>query len=895
MLNAGTRIGTYEIVGPLGAGGMGEVYRARDTRLHREVALKVLPESFALDPERLARFKREAQVLAALNHPHIAAIHGLEETEGMHALVLELVEGPTLADRIAAGAIPLPEALPIARQIADALEAAHELGIIHRDLKPSNIKITPDGAVKVLDFGLAKSAPSDGGHHLSDVTVSPTIASPAMMTGIGTILGTAAYMAPEQAKGRTADKRSDVWAFGCVLYEMLTGKRAFDGEDISDTMAAVLRGEPDWTALPRDTPRTIQRLLRLCLQKDRKQRAPDIAIARFDIDDTLRTPDADVERVEGRRPQWRTVVVAAALGAVACAATGAAVWISSRPEPPRVTRFDIAPSVTAAFTVSPNGVNLAVSPDGSQIAYHVRRGAGALDLRRFDQLDSQPIAGTEGATHPAFSPDGRTLVFVKDRKLQKLALDGRTSVALCDVSNGAGTTWLTSDAILFAQANAEGGLFRVSAAGGPPDRVAAPDASKGEQEYSWPESLPDGRTVLFMIRRAEGAQPQIAVRSLESGEQNILIEGGSYPRYVSTGHLLYVQSGTLLAIPFDAATRAVTGSAVPVQEGIVSKGNGVANYGVSRDGTFVYVPGGAVAYVSRFVWKDRTGRLLRAATGELEYPRYPRISPDSRRLAATLGPSNEGSIWVYDLANTGQPLKLTFKAHNLYPTWTTDGTHLAFLSNQAGSQSNLYMMPADGSRLEAERFLMSDNVQSQPAWSPDGQWLIFQEGSAGSGPNLWVVRATGDRKPQLWLETMFAETSPNFSPDGRWVAYVTDQTGEAEVWVRPFPGPGSPTRVSPGGGRDPVWSRDGKELFYQEGNKLMAAEVAGIQPALQFTTPRVLFEGGFIPWEPNTPRTYDVAADGRFLMIEQTPSYLTQRFAVVLNWFEELKRRVPVN
>jgi len=662
VLAPGSRVGPYEVVAPLGAGGMGEVYRARDTRLHRDVALKVLPESFALDPERLARFKREAQVLAALNHPHIGAIHGLEEAGGVQALVLELVEGPTLADRIADGAIPLPEALPIARQIADALEAAHELGIIHRDLKPSNIKITPDGAVKVLDFGLAKPGAADGAHHATDVTISPTITSPAMMTGVGTILGTAAYMAPEQAKGRAADKRSDVWAFGCVLYEMLTGKRAFDGEDISDTMAAVLRAEPDWNALPRETPRALQRLVRSCLHKDRKQRVPDIAVARFEIDGALSAPDADLMEPRAKRtPRWRTLAATGALVIAAWGLTVAAVWSYLRPGPARVTRFDIAPVGAAPFTVGPVGVNLMVSPDGSHIVYHVRRGAGALELRRFDQLDSQTITGTEGATHPAFSPDGRTLVFVKDRKLQKLALDATTSVQLCDVFNVAGTSWLTDTDIVFAQTGAQGGLYRVSAAGGQPERIAAPDASKGERDYAWPDALPGGQAVLF---------------------------------------------------------------------------------------TLVYVPGSAVAYRSRFIWRDRDGKTLGvAASDELDFPRYPRISPDGRRLAATLGPSNEGSIWIYDLRGDAQPLKLTFKAHNIFPTWTPDGRRVVFGSNPTGVR-NLFWMPADASLLEPERLLTSDNLQQPMTWSPDGQWLLYLGTAAQSGNDLWLMPGRGERKPR---------------------------------------------------------------------------------------------------------------------------------------------------
>ena len=795
--------------------------------------------------------------------------------------------------------MPLDEALPIAKQIADALETAHEQGIIHRDLKPANIKITPDGMVKVLDFGLAKLAQaSDSRLQAPEVTASPTITSPAMMTGVGMILGTAAYMAPEQAKGRPADKRSDVWAFGCVLYEMLTGRRAFEGDDVSDTMAAVLRAEPDWTLLPANTPSVVVRLLRGCLQKDRRQRISDLAVARFEIDGALGAPLPDsATAASGRRPRWQHVSAVAALVMAACSVTAAAVWTYTRPAPPRMTRFDIAPSDAAPFTVGPGGTNLAISPDGSQIVYHVRRGAGMLELRRFDQLNSQALAGTEDTTHPAFSPDGRTLVFVKDRKLVKLALDAPTLVTLCDVFNVAGVSWLTDTDIVFAQTGTQGGLYRVSATGGRPERVAGPDAGRSEQDYAWPEALPGGQAVLFTIRRAGAgiAGASIAVRSLVTGEQKVLVEGGSYPRYAASGHLVYAQTGTLMATRFEADRLEVVGSPVPVQEGIVTKGDGAANYSLAGDGSLVYVPGSAIAYRSRFIWKDRNGKTLGVAAGDdLDFPRYPRIAPDGRRLATTLGPSNEGSIWIYDLASAGQALKLTFKAHSVQPAWTPDGARVVFGSNPTGVR-NLFGMPADGSLLEPERLLTSDSAQNPGAWSPDGRWFLYQETAAETGNDVWLMAGGGERTSRPWLQTMFSEGEPSFSPDGRWVAYVTNQTGEAEVWVRPFPGPGSPTRVSPTGGHDPVWSRNGKELFYQEGNKLMTAEAAGMQPALQFRTPRMLFEGGFIPWEPNTPRTYDVAPDGRFLMIEQTPSYLTQRFAVVLNWFEELKRRVPAN
>ena len=903
-IGPGTRIGPYEVLALLGAGGMGEVYRARDPRLGRDVALKVLPDSFTMDTERVARFRREAQVLAALNHPHIAAIHGLEDANGLQTLVLELVEGPTLADRLTDGPIPLDETLPIARQIAEALEAAHEQGIVHRDLKPANIKITSDGVVKVLDFGLAKSSrpnvnvPNDP-NNPNALTASPTITSPAMMTGVGTILGTAAYMAPEQAKGRPADKRCDVWSFGCVLYEMLTGRRAFEGEDISDTLAAVLRGEPDFAALPASTPLRIQRLLRACLQKDRRQRISDIAVARYEVDEALHGQDIEASSlIRPRIRRWRAAAAAAVLLALGGAIVGAAVWLRMRPTLPEVIRFDVAPSSSAAFTVGPAGPNLVVSPDGNRIVYHVRRGDGALDMRTLEQLESQPLAGTERATNMSFSPDGRSLAFVRDRRLYRLSFDLNTVAAVCEMSGpAAGTTWLDADTIVFAQLGGESGLYRVAAAGGQPERIVRPDQSKGESLYAWPDALPGG-TIVFNVARAEGGTPpQIAVRALGSGEQKTLMTG-TFPRFAATGHLLFMQGAQLMAVPFDVSGLETTGMPAVLQDGVITKGTLIANYDVADAGTLVYAPGTGVTYATRFVWRDRNGALVGPATVDrLESPRYPRLSPNGRRLAATVGPAQAGNVWIFDLTSANQPLKVTFKAHNIQPTWSPDGSRVIFASNQDGlAQLNLYTLAADGSQLAAERITSSGDPQTLPAWSPDGGTILFQTGGAiDSRSDLAMLAASGDRMPKLWVQTMFYEGEPSFSPDGRWVAYVSDQTGAAEVWVRPFPGPGSPVRLSPNGGRDPMWSRNGRELFYQEGNKLMAAAIMTTGGQLRFTTPQMLFEGGFIPWEPNTPRTYDVAPDGRFLMLEQPPGYFSQRFAVVVNWGEELKRRLPTN
>jgi serine/threonine-protein kinase len=889
----GARVGSYEVVSPLGAGGMGEVYRARDTRLHRDVAVKVLPDHLATDRDRLARFEREAHVLATLNHQHIAQIYGLEESGETRALILELVEGETLADRIAHGAVSLDEALPIARQIAQALEAAHEQGIVHRDLKPANIKITPAGVVKVLDFGLAKLVDSvaTGGSHASH-SISPTLTSPAV-TGIGTILGTAAYMAPEQAKGRPADKRSDMWAFGAVLFEMLTGTRAVDGEDVSDTMAAVLRAEPDWSRLPPNVTPALRTLIQRCLEKDRTQRVADAAAALFVLRD-LSAPATTAAAPSSAPPRRRVgAMLTAAAIAVAAALAAAGTWFAMRPEAPRIVRFDITPPPEALLTVGPAGINLAISPQGDRIVYHARHGvATALEMRSLDTGEAGPLPQTDGATYPAFSPDGSHLAFFKAGQLYKLTIDSRVLTALTSIAEATGISWGVPDSIMFSRPGPKGGLFRIAAGGGTPELVAAPDAKAGEQDYVTPTVLPDGSTVLFVVRSAAGGNSRLAIaaRALKSGQQKILVEGAVHPVYASTGHLLYVQGGVLTGSRFDAEHLAVVGPAVPLVNGIISKGSS-ANLGVSRNGTLTYIPGSTINYVSRFVWRARDGRLLGAAgPDKLDYPRYPRISPDGRKFVATIGPAQEGHVWVYETSGAARPYKITFNAHNTLPAWSPDSSRVAFVSTRDGPTRNVFVVPADGSVVEPAHLVTSDKDKTQVAWSRDG-WLLYQALGDSTRADLWKRPAAGDGKAEPWVQTPFAESNPMFSPDGKWVAYVSDTTGPDEIWIRPFPGPGSPLRVSSAGGHDPVWSRDGKELFYQEGSKLMATAVTSTTP-LQMQAPKMLFDGGFVAWEPNTPHTYDVDAEGRFLMIEPSTTN-AQRFNVVLNWTEELKKLVP--
>jgi serine/threonine-protein kinase len=905
-LTIGSRLGPYEITALLGAGGMGEVYRARDTRLGRDVALKILPDLFASDGERLARFTREAQILASLNHPHVAAIFGVEEALSPgpgqtrpSALVLELVDGPTLADRIREGPLPVDEALAIARQIADALEAAHGQGVIHRDLKPANVKVRPDGTVKVLDFGLAKAiepaAPSDS-------ALSPTITSPAM-TRAGVVLGTAAYMSPEQARGRPIDSRTDIWSFGCVLYEMLTATRAFDGDDVSDSIAAVLRSEPAWSTLPQALPPSAVHVLKRCLEKDPRRRLRDMADVRILLDDAPSTA-APALRQSAKRPRTAALVA----GAAACLLAGAgAMWlvvgsVSNTPRL-RVERFVIDTPAEATFTTEFPGPNLAVSPDGSQIVYHVRTGTAVqLARRRLDRLEPELIPGTERAAHPVFSPTGTELAFLSQGKLQKMTLGGSSLATICSIARDfGGASWGDNDVIVFAEMGK--GLFRVPAAGGTPELIAAPDAKKGERDYFSPQLLPEGLAVLFTVIPIEGTinQARIVARRLATKETVTLVEGATSATYASSGHLVYVdpRSG-LMAVAFDPRTFETMGTPVEVQPGVLPKGaaseGGRANYSVGPDGSLVYSLGGLGAEQRRLIWLSRSGQPVgRVADERLDFPRYPRLSRDGTRLAATLGRGNEGQIWIFDLRGGGrQPIKLTSKGHNTFPTWDPTGQFIAFASTAIGSR-NVFRLPSDGSVLDPEQLVKSPNVQISPVWSPDmtAPVIMYSETSPATRADLWVLSLGRERTVRPWLRTEFSETEPAFSPNGKWVAFVWDRNGTAEVWILPFAGSGPPVRVSPTVGHDPVWSWSGDELFYQSGTKLMAVEIVEVGSELQPKPPRELFDGGFVPFIPGTPRTYDVAKDGRFITVEPGDGREAPSLVLVQNWFDELKRLVP--
>ncbi len=913
-LATGTKLGPYEIQSPLGAGGMGEVYRARDTKLNRDVALKVLPKNVAGDSERMARFKREAQVLASLNHPNIATIHGLEESGGTRALVMELVEGATLAERIKSGAIPLEEALPIARQIAAGLEDAHERGIIHRDLKPGNIKITPEGTVKILDFGLAKAletaAASSGdsapGPSLED---SPTLSSVATQAGV--ILGTAAYMSPEQAKGKKVDRRADIWAFGVVLFEMLTGRRLFDGDSTAEILATVMMTEPKWEALPSGLPPRMRTLFLRCLEKDAKRRLQAIGEARIAIEETLSGADSVAatydrrasggERSSPRRPVSRRLVpwaLSAILG-LALAALIISNVLQAPPPARAVARVVIPLPPTDRLALGLNPV-LALSPDGSRLVYVASRSGGKqLYVRAIDLFEATPIPGTEGAETPFFSPDGQSVGFFAEGRLKRVSLSGGAPLTLCTVASARGASWAPDDTIIFTPSYGYSGLLRVSAGGGTPKPLTTPDQKKGEVSDRWPQVLPGGKAVLFTLWSGGSFDDaSVGVLLLETGERRTLLKGGTFARYVPSGHLVYARAGGLLAVPFDLKRLEVTGPPVSILEGVsMHPTTGAAEFSSSNNGSLAYFAGGLRTEERTLVWVDRKGTAQPLPAPAHPYF-FPRLSPDGLRLAVGISGSDVG-VWVYDLAR-GTLTLVTKTAIMPNPIWTPDGKRLTFNDAQHGPW-NLFWTPADGSGT-AERLTTSENGQSPGSWSPHGQALAFSEMDPTTGYDIQVLKLEGEpsallkagRKPQPFLQTPSNASAPMFSPDGRWLAYQSNESGRNEVYARPFPAPGGKSQISTEGGTEPIWARNGRELFYRNGDKLMVVAVE-TKAAFAAAKPKLLFEGQYEPGLYAFSANYDVGPDGqRFLMLKSseqgTPA---TQINVVLNWFEDLRHRVP--
>jgi serine/threonine-protein kinase len=876
VLTSGAHLGAYEVLMPLGAGGMGAVYRAHDAKLNRDVALKVLLPEVADNPERLARFRREAQILASLNHPNIAHIYGLEESDGVVALILELVEGPTLADRIARGAIPLDEALPIARQIAEALEAAHEQGVVHRDLKPANIKVRDDGAVKVLDFGLAKALePITTGGSPAALTNSPTITSPALMTGVGMLLGTAAYMSPEQAKGRPADKRSDIWAFGCVLYEMLTGKRAFPGDDVSDTLAAVLRSEPDVSVLPRGTPQPIVRLLHRAIAKDPQLRLPHVGVARLEIHDALAGRAEAQAAPRQRDTRWRMAIPWAV-----AALTVAWLVIELRaghvaPTDRSVMRLDVnLPHGVELFTRSTP--NVALSADGARLAF-----LGAVDglrrvyVRRFDQSDATPLKGTETAGSCFFSPDGRAIGFITiGRSLGKVSLaDGLVVMLANDVDYRMGATWDSDDRITFARG---GVLWQVPAAGGPAVQVTTLDVAKHELLQGWPTTIPGGHIAFTSITDTSRHGAHIEV--LSGKDRHVLVESATFPLYAASGHLVFFRDGALLAVPLDVAELAVRGPPVRVMENVpVEHVAGQPLVAISRSGALISASLGSGT--GRLVWVSRQGVEVPVNDDLLGY-QAPRVAPDGQRLALQAG----RDLSVYDSTRaTLTPVSSQEFVGASDPVWTRDGKRIVFQTF-----TGMRWVDTDGSgRSQA---IPETSIADLPtSISPDGETLLFVKQTADRSGDIYSLSLRGEPKPHAIVSTPGYDGAGAFSPDGQWIVYASDESGQMQVYVRRNGG-SERTQISTEGGSQPVWSHAGTELFYRLGNKMM---VVAVTPGsdLAPSRPRLLFEQRYA-FNTTTIPNYDVSPDGqRFVMVKDESE--SGRVSLVLNWFEELKAKVP--
>jgi serine/threonine-protein kinase len=929
-LAPGARYGAYEVLGVIGAGGMGEVYRARDSKLHRTVALKVLPDRFAVDPDRLARFKREARLLASLNHPNIAAIYGFEEGESpsrtgeaLRALALELVEGPTLAERLMRGALPLDETLAIARQILDALESSHDAGIVHRDLKPSNIKVRrsndhDDVMVKVLDFGVAKAlSPIE---IASDVVAEPSPTNDAAaVTNVGVLIGSAPYMAPEQIKGKPIDQRADIWAFGCVLYEMLTGTRAFVGEGTAETLGLIVATEPDWTKLPASTPAPLRRLLRRCLEKDRKRRLAHVADARLDVDEAqVQQPTSSPTPITYgfSRIAW----LAAAMGIVLAAGAAIIGWSVAR-------RAPTGPAIVTRLTMPlPSGIDApAVSPDGSQIAFLIRNPTRHIVLRRLDEVDGKPIAGTEDATMPTFSPDGKWIAYrttvqmegANVSRLKKIPVTGGAAVTLVDsvVPNGGGLTWGEDDYIYYV----DDGLSRVRSTGGHAEQIISRDEQKGELGFLAPQLLPGGRWLLFTVGLAPtAANPRasmaVAAVNVRTGERRTAMPSGGPAVYAqsggvpSSGHLVYGQDGSLFAAPFDAERVAVRDGPVRVVE--PSRGAALAGFlGLSKTGTLAYAVTDTGTVVAELAWVDRDGSEKPIPDLPARPYTAPRLSPDGRRAVLTVIRAGQAAgpvlsdIWTYDFVQR-RLTTVTFDGRTVdrSAVWTPDGKRLIYTFRTESGGAELRSASADGSDVpgpltNAPGALegLGVGVPLPSSISPDGKYLIGTVAGAGR-PGIFEALLDGAVRFQALLDRRMIEGDPHFSPNGRWIAYQSNRSGRAEIWVAPHPNPkGRWQQVSTDGGTAPRWAASGRELFYRNGTKMIAVYVdAGA--TFHAGTPKVLFEGRY--------DDYDVAPDGKqFLMIKSAgggtgatdpQSRRARELHIVVNWFHELQRLVPL-
>jgi Tol biopolymer transport system component/predicted Ser/Thr protein kinase len=864
-LSSGVRLGVYEVLAKLGEGGMGEVYRARDTRLKRDVAIKVLPEQFARDPDRLTRFEREAELLAILNHPNIASVYGFEEAPSASGIVLELVEGPTLADRIGKGAVPVEEALSIARQVADALESAHQKGIVHRDLKPANIKFTAGGQVKVLDFGLAKAMESATASVVG-ASISPTMVSPATQAGI--ILGTAAYMSPEQARGKAVDQRADIWAFGCVLFEMLTGRSPFGtGETVSDSIAAILTREPDWNSLPPDTPPSVQRLLRRCIQKDVERRLHHIGDARLELDDAAGGDSGAEPPRPSDRPVWQAMLPWAIAAVCVVAAVVTIGWFGRNRTVPH------APLVRLELALPPNlelymaGRTMALSPDGSQLAFiGTLSGARNIYLRRLDQFEATPLRGTDGASTLFYSADGTSIGFVTSSGILKTIslVDGVIATEVDGAGFLTGGAWGADDSMIFPRGAT---LWRRLRKGPAAKQVTTLDAARGDVRHAWPAVLPGSRTLLFAVASNQGSR--IDSIDLSTNERHTVVQSGTLPMYTSSGYLVYFRDGRMFAAPFDATKAVVTGPAVPLLDSIPVLTAEVPLIDISLSGTVMY---SSTTEFSSLVWVSRKGAEEVLNSDRRSYAN-PRMSPDGQRIMV-----QAGDLWVQDLVR-GSFSRLTTGTvlTNGFPIWLRDGR--VMYRSPTGLRVQGTRGPGDSMQLIPG----TTEIDYPGAVAADADTLVFLRSTEETSFNIMSVSLRDPAKLKSVLQTPAYEGGARLSPDGQWLTYVSNETGRNEIYITPFPGPGDRTPVSIAGGTQAVWNADGTEIFYRVDDKMMVVRVT-TSPTLKLSSPETLFDGRYAYGAGVTIPNFDVSRDGRrFVMVK--PESGAGRLNVVLNWF----------
>jgi Tol biopolymer transport system component/tRNA A-37 threonylcarbamoyl transferase component Bud32 len=887
-LNAGSQLGPYEILSPIGAGGMGEVYKARDSRLNRTVAIKVLSHQMVDVTELKQRFEREAQTVAGLNHPHICTLYDIGRQGAVDYLVMEYLDGETVAQRLERGPMPIDLVLKYAVQIADALDKAHRQGITHRDLKPSNIMLTKSGA-KLLDFGLAKLR-----QETPETTLS-ALPTNAAVTAQGTILGTLQYMAPEQVEGLEADSRTDIFAFGALLYEMATGRKAFEGKSQASLIAAILDREPaPISSLLPATPRQLDHVIRRCLAKTPDERWQTALDLQFELkwiaqdlsqSEVIRdAPAAPAETRGGRSVSWMWVVFAVILGAIAAAGAG---WMF-KPDNPgrgvRIARLNV--TVPRGWQYADvDQPELALSSDGTMLAFVAEKDNTAqLLLRSLDALESKPLPGTQGAEDPFFSPDGEWIGFFASGKLKKVSVSGGTVQTLCDVADPRGGTWSADDWVYFAPNNLSG-IYKIPASGGTPQQVTTLDRTKGEVSHRYPLTIRGGKALLFTVWTGPGSDERhVHAQLLPSGERHVLMDGAETGRYVSTGHLVYAHNDALMAVRMDPNTLKIAGSA-PVRLAETPRtANEAGLWAFSDSGVLAYISGQAGRLQRRMVWVDRKGNIEPIATPLQNYTNV-KLSPDNRYAAVQVEAGTIG-IWLFDFVrSTLTPL--TQNGSSQAMVWSADGKHVAYRGTRMGFR-NVFWKAVDGTS-EEERLTTSNLTQTPSSASPDGKWLAYNENHPETRGDMWLMPLEGERKAQLFLKTPSGEGNVQFSPDSKWIAYESDESGRNEIYVSPLAGPKTKTQISTGGGNEPLWSPNGRELFYLDGNKMMAVDVV-TQPSFSAGTPRMLFEGSFTT-SPNATTAYDISKDGqRFLRVQamQSEPPVTQ-IDIVLNWFQELK------